>query len=344
MVDFFCGCGGTSAGLEKSGMKILAGIDVDKNALSTFSTNFPEAEPISKSIVELNPEELATVIKNRKKNKLVFSACAPCQPFSTQNRLKSDSDERLSLLAEFHRFVEYWLPDYLLLENVPGIQKAEKGPFTEFLKFIEDQGYQYTFAVKNAVNYGVPQSRRRLVLIASLHGEPELPEETHGPKKLPYVTVREAISKYPKLVAGSKSNKIINHECASLKSITLERLQATPEGGSRHDWPEHLILECHKKHNGHGDVYGRLSWDKPSVTLTTKCVSISNGRFGHPEQDRAISVREAAALQSFDDNFIFKGTFREAAKQVGNAVPVLFAKALGDQIKRLHNQKVSFNG
>lgn len=337
VVDFFCGCGGTSAGLEKSGMNIIAGIDIDKNALETFKYNFKNAETFSQNIRELIPEDLTQVIGSDKNTKLLFAACAPCQPFSTQNRLKDNNDERISLLAEFHRFVEYFEPDYIILENVPGIQKVDNGPFTNFITFIESKGYVPDFLVLNAMDYGVPQSRKRLVLIATKNETISLPTSTHGKAKdkLNYKTVKDAIAKYPRLEAGDnadKDNVYNNHICAKMQDITLERLKATPEGGDRRDWPRSLWLECHKRHTGHNDVYGRLSWNKPSVTLTTKCISISNGRFGHPDQLRALSVREAAALQSFDDDFKFIGNMRNIAKQVGNAVPVLFAKALGDQV------------
>lgn len=332
VVDFFCGCGGTSAGLRKSGMEILAGIDIDSMALKTYKANFSKAKVFNESIVDLELCRLDKVIKEAKKESLLFAACAPCQPFSTQNRLKSSDDERISLLGEFHRFVEYFRPDYIVLENVPGIQKIEHGPFTNFLSFLDKQEYEYNFGVKNAVNYGVPQSRKRLVLIASKNGHISLPEETHGEGKLPYKTVRDTIENYPKLKAGEVNAEKANHRCARLEDINMRRIKATPEGGGRRDWPSDLVLDCHKKHSGHGDVYGRLTWDKPSVTLTTKCTSISNGRFGHPQQHRALSIREAAALQSFDDGFVFEGNLQSAAKQVGNAVPVDFAKALGDEV------------
>jgi DNA (cytosine-5)-methyltransferase 1 len=332
VIDFFCGCGGTSAGLKKSGMNILAGIDIDSKALSTFERNFPEATAIRKSVVELEPEFLKKTILKKRKNKLLLSACAPCQPFSTQNRLKSNDDTRITLLDEFHRFVKFLKPDYIILENVPGIQKVTDGPFTKFTKLLDQLGYQFDCGVKNAVNYGVPQSRKRLVLLASKKGEIKLPEETYGEDMLPYVTLEDVIKKYHPLEAGKVSSHIPNHACAGLADITRERLKHTPEGGDRRHWPEHLLLNCHKKHSGHSDVYGRLRWNKPSVTLTTKCTSISNGRFGHPEQERALSVREAAAIQTFDDDFIFVGSLQDTARQVGNAVPVSFAKALGDEV------------
>lgn len=338
VVDFFCGCGGTSAGLKQAGMDVVAGIDIDEIALTTYAKNFKNARAINKSIVDLTPEELAKTIGVKKTDKYLFAACAPCQPFSTQNRLKSDQDDRVSLLGEFHRFVLYFKPDYIVIENVPGIQKICDGPFTNFIQFLKKEKYECDYAVKNAMDYGVPQSRKRLVLIATRKGEIKLPDATHGEGKLPYATLHDAISHFPPIKAGECHKEIPNHSTASLSEITLRRLAYTPEGGDRRHWPENLILECHKKHKGHNDVYGRLSWDKPSVTLTTKCVSISNGRFGHPDQNRAISVREAAAIQTFPNNFIFHGTTRQAAKQVGNAVPVLLSEAIGKQILKHYNE------
>ena len=171
-------------------------------------------------------------------------------------------------------------------------------------------------------------------MIASKNGEISLPVETHGTddELKPYKTVWETISKYHPLKAGQKSKKIPNHQTANFADITLERIQHTPEGGDRRNWPDSLILDCHKNYKGHTDTYGRLRRDQHAVTLTTKCISISNGRFGHPRQNRALSVREAAALQTFSDDFIFEGSLGQTAKQVGNAVPVLFAKVLGEVI------------
>jgi len=315
VIDFFCGCGGTSAGLRKAGMNILSGIDIDTAALATYKRNFPEAVAIQESITDIKATHLASLTGLNQEDPLIFAVCAPCQPFSTQNRLKDDSDKRISLLGQLNRFINQHKPDYIVLENVPGIQKVN-----------------YDYGVLNAVDYGVPQSRKRLVLIASKHGVIKLPDPTHGKKLKDYLTVEDTISRFHKLRAGQKSKTIPNHQTAGMAEITLERLSHTPEGGDRRNWPEHLLLECHKKHTGHNDVYGRLSWKKPSVTLTTKCTSISNGRFGHPSQKRALSVREAAALQSFPDDFIFEGSLQDTAKQVGNAVPVDFSCALGRQI------------
>ncbi|QFT59181.1 putative BsuMI modification methylase subunit YdiO [Sulfitobacter sp. THAF37] len=314
-------------------MKILAGIDYDGVALKTYQHNFPEASALQRNISDLTCEQLQQEVGEIERP-LLFSACAPCQPFSNQNRHKDTSDKRVVLLDEFHRFVEHFQPDFLVLENVPGMQKVDGGPFFRFTDLLDRLDYKYDHGVLDAVDYGVPQSRRRLVLVAARNGEAKLPKKTHGDAEglIEYATVRDAISHYPELEAGATHHEVPNHQTAQISEVNLERLRHTPEGGDRRDWPEHLLLKCHKKKTGYTDTYGRLSWSLPAKTLTTKCISISNGRFGHPNQNRGLSVREAAALQSFPDDFMFLGTVSQTARQVGNAVPVSFAETLGKQL------------
>ena len=202
---------------------------------------------------------------------------------------------------------------------------------------LKEEGYAFDEKIVYAKDYGVPQNRRRYILIASRLFIPKLPAPTHGNKAglLPYRTVRDAISHFPYLNAGEENINIPNHKCANLKPILIERIKATPhDGGSRTDWPDNLALKCHQNFTGHTDVYGRMKWDEPAPTLTVKCFSLSNGRFGHPEQDRAISLREAAALQTFCDDYIFYGSMQEIGKQIGNAVPVLLAQVLGAYITK----------
>ena len=349
--DFFSGCGGTSEGLREAGMDIVLALDNNEEALKTFEKNIkPECGTIPDDIRDVKTVKIRDLVnKYRKKgNKILFCGCAPCQPFSTQNKKRFDSeDKRINLLSEFLRFVEDCQPDFILCENVPGLQKIDKdGPLPNFISKLESMGYNVpTPQIVHAEDYGVPQRRKRLVLIASKLGELTYPEKKYGTKPglLPFKTVRDAIGngQYPVLKHGEecKDKKYANHRSAALSELNLERIRCIKEGQGRKDWPEELMLECHKKHEGHSDVYGRLEWDKPSVTLTTKCTNISNGRYGHPEQDRALSVREAAKLQTFPDNFIFVGNSLGAlARQVGNAVPVLLAKTFGEMFIE-HNKK-----
>ncbi len=331
--DFFSGCGGTSCGFEQAGMEIMMGLDVDADSASTFQANFPKAKFLLGDIREMDTDVIRPLLKSRK-DPVLFCGCAPCQPFSKQNRLKTKIDPRRDLLAEFGRFVRAWLPDYVFVENVPGLQnvKGKEGPFLLFTKMLKELGYEYRSDVVSAMSYGVPQTRKRLVLLASRNGLIDLPEGDFGPNKSPYTTVRDWIGDLPPIAAGQAHSADEDHQAAALTPINLERISHTPEGGSRESWPAHLQLECHKKHEGHTDVYGRLAWDRLAAGLTTRCISYSNGRFGHPEQNRALSIREAALLQTFPKKYRFMGSLQSKARQVGNAVPPVMARAIGEHL------------
>ena len=241
---------------------------------------------------------------------------------------------------DFEQIAKVLQSAHILVENVPGLQDRGRDVFNRFLNLIREAGYNVCFDVVNAKNYGVPQNRRRLILIASRLFQPVIPPITHGEGDglLPYATVRNAIEHFPAIHAGGECATVPNHRAAELQQINLQRLAATPhDGGDRHLWPQNLILRCHAN-GGYTDVYGRMYWDQVSPTLTSKCYSLSNGRFGHPEQDRAISLREAASIQTFPDNYIFYGNLREIGRQIGNAVPVSLAQNLGAYILQEHNR------
>jgi DNA (cytosine-5)-methyltransferase 1 len=209
------------------------------------------------------------------------------------------------------------------------------GPFHDFVFFLKGLGYKFDYDVIESQDYGVPQRRRRLILVASLLGEIKLPKKTHGPGTAnpSYSTVWDWISDFPPIAAGETHPVILNHRAARLSDKNLERIRATPEGGGRLDWPDELVLECHsKEYRGHTDVYGRMRKDRPATGLTTRCISLSNGRFGHPEQDRAISVREAASIQTFTRDFTFLGNLNSMARQIGNAVPATLARVFGQML------------
>jgi DNA (cytosine-5)-methyltransferase 1 len=317
-------------------MEILLGIDMDADAAVTFASNFPESDFICRDIRSIFTWELERYLSRNRKHPILFSACAPCQPFSKQNRGKHAADQRASLLDELHRFVRRFRPEYLFLENVPGIQRINptNGPIGRFLKLLDELGYEVAYDVVDFLDYGVPQTRRRLVMTASLLGKFTLPAPTHGPTngKTPHSTIWDWIGDLPPIDAGSSHKDVPNHRAAALSPTNLRRIASTPEGGDRRDWPDSLILPCHEGHKGHTDVYGRLRRDRPASTLTTRCVSLSNGRFGHPTQNRALSLREAACLQTFPRDFIFKGNFSSMAMQIGNAVPVVMARRFGEAI------------
>ena len=334
VVDFFSGCGGTSSGLRSVGFDIIGAIDIDDDAIKTFSQNFPSSNVFINDIRDLREKEIESIIDSE--NVMLFSGCAPCQPFTSQLTYKPEDDPRRYLLLEFLRFIQYYLPEFILVENVPGIQKSKDvedlSPFSMFVKNILSLGYSVDFRVIRAMDFGVPQCRRRLVLLASLVGDISIPKPTHGTELCPYTTVRDFIFNLPPIAAGETHIDDPDHQAAKLSPLNLQRIRSTPEGGGMYDWPEELWLKSRRSYCGHTDVYGRLAWDRLASGLTTKCTSLSNGRFGHPEQDRALSLREAALLQTFPADFSFRGTLASRSKQVGNAVPPAVAAALGRSI------------
>lgn len=330
-------------GLLDAGIDVLCGIDFDPSCKKTYERN--NHTYLQKDICHFTPEELLSEfpqVANR--DELLLVGCAPCQPFSILRREKIDNQgniiphKSVALLTEFGRFVRALHPAHVLVENVPGLKGKGTEVLDAFKNMLIENGYSFDERIIYAKDYGVPQNRRRYILIASRLFKPNIPPTTYGKGGLPYRTVRQTLAKYPPLTAGKEDVSIPNHKCANLSPLLLERIRNTPhDGGSRTAWPENLVLKCHKKFGGHTDVYGRMKWDEPSPTLTVKCFSISNGRFGHPEQDRAISLREAAALQTFPDSYVFEGSMQEIGRQIGNAVPVLLAKIMGRYI--LENSK-----
>lgn len=361
-IDIFSGCGGVSCGLSLSGFKMKAAVEIEKNAVETYLNYGPlnNVNVINEDICELSGEQILKAAKIKKDDIYLFAGCPPCQNFSRQNPLnrnKTDA-ERKKLLFEFLRIIEEILPPFILMENVPGIKSDfNDNILKEFLHRLEKY-YHIKEAVLNAADFGVPQARKRFVLHAVRNDINEelnkvgfafgLPEVTHdkngenGLKK--WKTVREAIGDLPEIKAGEQyldDGQIHNHKCAGLSDKNLKRIKAIREnGGSRNGLPKSLVLDCHKKKDkdgnvflGHGDVYGIMNPDKPAPTITGGCLCYSKGRFGHYNQDRAISIREAARLQTFPDDFIFSNCLADSALQIGNAVPIDLVKASGKIFK-----------
>ncbi len=338
-VDFFCGVGGLTRGLLDAGIDVVAGFDIDKQCEASYEHNNPGARFKGIDIRDVDLVALKSHAGIRKFKNVLFAGCAPCQPFSQQRKAGTGQHDS-TLLSEFGRLIEAALPGMVLIENVPGMARVKGySAFRRFLRMLEANGYGIAYDVLDAKYFGVPQNRRRLVLIASKGTKSTLPSLTHGKLKRSLKTVRDAISHFPKIDAGESHPYIPNHVAASITELNLKRLRHTPHnGGDRRSWPKHLRLDCHTgNYEGHTDVYGRMFWDNPAPALTGRCNSISNGRYGHPEQDRAISLREAAAIQSFPDGYEFFGSNKRIALQIGNAVPVALAERLGKHILQLRD-------
>lgn len=331
-VDLFCGAGGLTHGLIREGLPVAAGIDLDPACRFPYEKN-NQVKFVNKDVREVSARELRRLFGGAKVT--VLAGCAPCQPFSTYaQRYESDGREgRWGLLYEFGRLAEAVEPDIVTMENVPAV--AKHSVFQDFVDALEQAGYHVWVDVIDSSFYGVPQTRRRMVLLASKHGNIKMIESTH---KTPQ-TVRQAIGHLRPLRAGEAAPRDKLHISSTLSEKNLRRIRASKPGGSWRDWPTDLVADCHRSESGrtYPGVYGRMEWDKPAPTMTTQCYGFGNGRFGHPEQDRAISLREAAILQSFPRKYAFvpkgeKVSFTTLGRLIGNAVPVALGQAIGRSI------------
>lgn len=342
-IDFFCGAGGLTRGLLNAGVRVVVGVDSDEGCRRTYEANNRPATFLAADIRALDVRALEKHMRGMKREDMLFAACAPCQPF-TKLRIDPVEARQRTLLAAFGRLVGQCQPGHILLENVPGLADVPgASTYNRFLRILTRAGYQYCQGIVDAKAYGVAQTRRRLVLMAARGYKPELPPPTHGPGLRQYVTVRDAIGTYPRLRAGETHPRIPNHSASELSTLNVERMRHTPaDGGDRRSWPDSLLLPCHAEHEGHTDVYGRMWWDRTAPAITCRCNSLSNGRYGHPSQNRAISFREAASLQSFARSYVFyAASQRQLAGQIGNAVPVRLAEALGKHLIGLHQRHVA---
>lgn len=348
-IDLFSGAGGTTAGLKKAGVKVKLAVELDEVAVQTYKNNNPEVEVFCEDIREIPSSILTKKLMRQPEDKLLLVACPPCQGFSSI-RKNGFNDERNQLIFEFVRCVNDLNPEFLLMENVAGMTRGiGKEIFAKFKNEISKK-YEIVYDVLNSADYGVPQSRKRLVL----HGVRKdiskklerkkrnlsLPTPTHcqDGERLPLWLSADVILGLPAIEAGMEyeGEGVYNHITNNLSDLNIQRMRYIREhGGSRKALPENLSLNCHKNTSGHGDVYGILDITKPAITITGGCMTFSKGRFGHPFQDRALSAREAARLQSFDDDYIFSGNKGDLAKQIGNAVPVNLARASGNYFSDL---------
>ena len=338
-IDFFCGSGGMTYGLAQAGVKVLAGIDIEPDCRETYELNNPGSKFIQADIKKLPVKKFADLTGIKKKDdNLIFIACSPCQYWSKINTDRAKSSATKNLLEDFKKFVNYYRPGYIIMENVPGILKESKGSILpDFIEFLDKKKYKADYKIVNASLYGVPQLRKRFLLIASRVNKdiklPE-PESKRKPTLKDFIGVQKG---FPRIPAGFEDKTDFMHSSSKLSSKNLRRINVTPhDGGTRAAWKDDTELQINAyKNKDHifTDVYGRMYWDRPAPTLTTRFLSISNGRFGHPEEDRGLSLREGATLQTFPLNYIFKGSNQASiARQIGNAVPPELAKRIALKI------------
>jgi DNA (cytosine-5)-methyltransferase 1 len=335
-VDLFCGAGGLTHGLLRAGIRVEAGIDVDPAAAHAYATNNAGAHFLQWDVGHKNYPSIAKLFADGKHR--LLAGCAPCQPFS---KLTNGIERHRSwdLLDNFARFVEGITPELVTMENVPELAQRGREVFDSFVRSLERNDYSVDWKIVNCADYGAPQSRKRLVLVASRLGDIKVPEGRYStPSK--WKTVRQAIGGLPPIDAGAQHRNDPLHAAARLSPTNMKRIRATPhDGGTKDDWPKDLVLDCHRRESGsrYHSIYGRMWWDRPAPTMTTLCNGIGNGRFGHPEQDRAITLREAALLQTFPLDYEFwpretKLNSKAIARMIGNAVPPELARALGDAL------------
>ena len=346
-VDLFCGIGGLTKGLEQSGINVVAGIDFEASCKYAYESN-NKAKFINADITKTKSEEIQKLFPNE--GIKVLAGCAPCQPFSRYTqRYRKDGykDDKWRLLYYFGKIAKEIDPDIIAMENVPELRNAEI--FKEFIKNLKESNYYIQYQVVYCPDYGVPQNRKRLVLLASKLSPISLLIPTHS--KDNYKTVRQAIGSLPKIASGETDATDSMHTCTKLSPLNLKRIKASKPGGTWRDWPKEIQLKCHKKNSGksYPSVYGRMNWDEPSPTITTQFYGYGNGRFGHPEQDRALSLREGALLQSFPLNYQFIDpdspmNTRKLGVQIGNAVPVELGRIIGlsilQHIEENENEKI----
>lgn len=333
-VDLFCGVGGLTHGLARGGVQVAAGIDLDPSCRFAYEAN-NSADFLHRDVRTITAKDLGPLFGRGTLR--LLAGCAPCQSFSTYSRMGRDkrADDLWPLLTEFGRIVRETQPDLVTMENVP--QLLHHPVFDGFLGALD--GYHISHRVVECSRHGVPQTRKRLVLLASKLGAIELLDPEHS--QVLSATVRTSIAKLPRLRAGESHPDDPLHSACRLSDINLRRIRASKPGGTWRDWDKSLLAPCHKRKTGatFPSVYGRMCWDEPSPTITTQCFGYGNGRFGHPEQDRAITLREAATLQTFpiDYRFIEPGDrvrYQVLGRLIGNAVPVRIGESIAESIIR----------
>ena len=351
-VDVFAGGGGLTVGLKRAGFRVLAAIEIEPHAFATYKANHPEVQCLKQDVGDVSGANLRKHIGTNQID--LLAGCPPCQGFTSLTAKYGDrEDARNILVLEMARLAEEIRPRAIMMENVPGLAKKGKDLYGRLRERLEAAGYQLTDGVLQVADYGVPQFRRRLVLLAGLGFEIALPAVTHS-KTLaeglaPWRTVREAIEglSEPATLKQAKAKGRIErsdwHVVRDLSARNVERIKAVGAGESRERIPEHLRPRCHREgYAGFSNVYGRMEWDRPAPTITAGCTTFSKGRFGHPEADRTISVREAALLQTFPADYRLDTPYMaHVCDVIGNALPCDFAEAISRQcVEHLDRQSI----
>ena len=372
-IDLFSGCGGVSIGLSQAGFDVACAVEIDDAAVKAYKGYYrlSKVNVIKDDICKISGDDILKKARIKKDDIYLLAGCPPCQKFSMQNRIHNRDEKNIGevkkLLMQFKRIIKEIYPPFVLMENVPGIKSSFGGKILkEFISDLTDKEapdnkrYFIVSDVVNSADYGVPQLRKRFVLHAVRKDvlkkmnesgiKLTMPIPTHNKEgkdgKKKWVTVKEAFEGLPEIKAGDRYNddKIKNHYCANLSEKNIRRMQIIREnGGSRTSLPEELVLKCHKVYNGHTDVYGIMNPDAPAPTMTGGCLSYSKGRFGHPFENRAISVREAARIQTFPDDYVFGESLTKAALEIGNAVPIKLVKSSGKVFINIINQLLNNN-
>jgi len=339
VIDLFCGAGGLTRGLEAEGLEVLVGFDLDPACRYPYEANNFSRFNLA-DVAQLTGASLKKIWAGSEIR--VLAGCAPCQPFSRYTQARAGRDKRWTLLRSFSRLIAETRPDIVTMENVPELTRH--GVYRRFVSSLRRNGYTLSENIVECVDYGIPQQRKRLVLIASRLGRIDLvPPAAFGCTPS---TVRDAISAMPELAAGDMDELDSIHRSSSLSTLNKRRIRSSRPGGTWKDWDGKLVALCHRRKKGKGyrAVYGRMEWDRPAPTITTQAYGFGSGRFGHPEQDRALSLREAAMLQTFPRDYAFAPRggsveIKTIGRLIGNAVPVRLGRVVGRSIK-LHLDSV----
>lgn len=333
VIDLFCGVGGLTCGLQKAGLNVVAGFDSDNTCKFAYEYN-NNAQFINCDISKIDSSEIRKYYN--KDDIKVLVGCAPCQTFSRQTNKYKDrtKDEKWNLLKFYAKHIENIKPDIISMENVPELVNFDI--FQYFINVLEKNKYNISYQIVDCSKYGLPQKRRRLVLLASKFGKIDLIKPS---KNQIYRTVGTEIKDLPKLKNGEQCKTDPLHRCAKLTDLNLKRIKQSIPGGTWQDWDEELLPNCYKKSSGksYSAVYGRMKWDSPSPTMTTQFYVYGTGRFGHPEQNRGLSLREGALLQTFPKEYKFiennEYSLKIIGRHIGNAVPVDLGEVIGKSIQ-----------